>query len=183
MNPSGSMVAAGGGIAAAVVAVIGRPLPTISETTTQFTTVSSTHTSPEKSVGNGVDKVEPDMNTADISMVYNQGSDGAGGGVSGTRGGSMRPTSKDKKKNNKAQTESKRERKAAKTLAIITGKTFCFILFSVLLLQIISVKFICNTIIFSLFICFKCNSKSFVLFLFFCKFQPLLRQLTVIVLN
>lgn len=118
MNPSGSMVAAGGGIAAAVVAVIGRPLPTISETTTQFTTVSSTHTSPEKSCGNGVDKVEPDLNTADISMVYGQGSGGGGG-----PGGSMRPSKQEKKaKSNKAQTESKRERKAAKTLAIITGK-------------------------------------------------------------
>lgn len=110
---SGSMVAAGGGIAAAVVAVIGRPLPTISETTTQFTTVSSTHTSPEKSVGNGMDKIEPDLPTADISMVYAQQS------------ASQKPSiiCRNKKPNaNKAQTESKRERKAAKTLAIITGK-------------------------------------------------------------
>lgn len=109
MQPnSGSMVAAGGGIAAAVVAVIGRPLPTISETTTQFTTVSSTHTSPEKSVGNGV---EPDLPTADISMVYSQ------------QLGSQKPStiSRKKQQNNKQQTESKRERKAAKTLAIITG--------------------------------------------------------------
>lgn len=131
------MVAAGGGIAAAVVAVIGRPLPTISETTTQFTTVSSTHTSPEKSVGNGVDKVEPDLNTADISMVYGQQGSGCGGGGGGGGMGSMRPSKQDKKKsqNNKAQTESKRERKAAKTLAIITGelsyisRNFIFIYF------------------------------------------------------
>lgn len=117
--PSGSMVAAGGGIAAAVVAVIGRPLPTISETTTQFTTVSSTHTSPEKSVGNGVDKVEPDLNTADISIVYSQNQQQQ------QQGSVMHKTSimsKKKSQSNKAQTESKRERKAAKTLAIITGK-------------------------------------------------------------
>lgn len=110
---SGSMVAAGGGIAAAVVAVIGRPLPTISETTTQFTTVSSTHTSPEKSVGNGMDKIEADLPTADISMVYAQQS------------ASQKPSiicRNKKPHSNKAQTESKRERKAAKTLAIITGK-------------------------------------------------------------
>lgn len=107
---SGSMVAAGGGIAAAVVAVIGRPLPTISETTTQFTTVSSTHTSPEKSVGNGV---EPDLPTADISMVYAQQSSS-----------SYKPSiiTRKKTQSSKAQTESKRERKAAKTLAIITGE-------------------------------------------------------------
>lgn len=37
-----------GGIAAAVITIIGRPLPTISETTTAFTNVSSANTSPEK---------------------------------------------------------------------------------------------------------------------------------------
>ncbi|XP_063697062.1 5-hydroxytryptamine receptor-like, partial [Culicoides brevitarsis] len=113
---SGSMVAGGGAIAAAVVAVIGRPLPTISETTTQFTTVSSTHTSPEKSCGNGVDKIEADLPTADISMVYAQQS------------ASQKPSiilRNKKPHSNKAQTESKRERKAAKTLAIITGAFVC----------------------------------------------------------
>ncbi|XP_023290106.1 5-hydroxytryptamine receptor [Orussus abietinus] len=86
---------ASGGIAAAVVAVIGRPLPTISETTTAFTTVSSTNTSPEKtSYHNGLD---PDPPTLEASP---------------------RPAASRRKK---IAADSKRERKAAKTLAIITG--------------------------------------------------------------
>ncbi|XP_066588179.1 5-hydroxytryptamine receptor-like isoform X2 [Prorops nasuta] len=86
---------ASGGIAAAVVAVIGRPLPTISETTTAFTTVSSTNTSPEKtSYHNGLDPDPPTMDT------------------------SPRPVALRKKK---IAADSKRERKAAKTLVIITG--------------------------------------------------------------
>ncbi|XP_043270642.1 5-hydroxytryptamine receptor-like isoform X2 [Venturia canescens] len=84
-----------GGIAAAVVAVIGRPLPTISETTTQFTTVSSPNTSPEKtSYHNGLD---PDPPTLEASP---------------------KPVASRRKK---IPAESKKERKAAKTLAIITG--------------------------------------------------------------
>ncbi|XP_046467399.1 5-hydroxytryptamine receptor-like isoform X1 [Neodiprion pinetum] len=86
---------ASGGIAAAVVAVIGRPLPTISETTTAFTTVSSTNTSPEKtSYHNGLEADPPTMET------------------------SPRPAISRRKK---IAADSKRERKAAKTLAIITG--------------------------------------------------------------
>ncbi|XP_015605162.1 5-hydroxytryptamine receptor [Cephus cinctus] len=84
-----------GGIAAAVVAVIGRPLPTISETTTAFTTVSSTNTSPEKmSYHNGLEADPP------------------------TSEASLRPPVSRRKK---IAADSKRERKAAKTLAIITG--------------------------------------------------------------
>lgn len=61
LNPAASGAvaassAASGGIAAAVVTVIGRPLPTLSETTTAFTNVSSTNSSPEKgSLGNGIE--------------------------------------------------------------------------------------------------------------------------------
>lgn len=62
-NPAAGGIAGGlaqasgtGGIAAAVVTIIGRPLPTISETTTAFTNVSSNNTSPEKtSFANGLD--------------------------------------------------------------------------------------------------------------------------------
>ncbi|KAL1138169.1 hypothetical protein AAG570_009861 [Ranatra chinensis] len=90
-----------GGIAAAVVGVIGRPLPTISEaatttttTTTAFTNLSSANTSPEKgSLGNGIEADAPTMD----------------------------PTSTVHKRKNKEAADSKRERKAAKTLAIITG--------------------------------------------------------------
>ncbi|XP_037917927.1 5-hydroxytryptamine receptor-like isoform X2 [Hermetia illucens] len=102
-----------GGIAAAVVTVIGRPLPTISETTTAFTNISSTHTSPEKgSYGNGVDRVENDPPTADISTY----------GTTGTTP-NFRPTITRKK--TQTSVDSKRERKAAKTLAIITGAFVC----------------------------------------------------------
>ncbi|XP_074113808.1 5-hydroxytryptamine receptor-like isoform X1 [Cotesia typhae] len=89
-----------GGIAAAVVTVIGRPLPTISETTTTttaFTTVSSNNASPEKtSYHNGL---EPEPSTMD--------------------GLPAKPAVVIRKK--KKAAESKRERKAAKTLSIITG--------------------------------------------------------------
>ncbi|KAG8269915.1 5-hydroxytryptamine receptor [Homalodisca vitripennis] len=98
-----------GGIAAAVVGVIGRPLPTISEattttTTTAFTNVSSTNTSPEKgSFGNGL---EADPPTVDL-------------------GSSPYPPPPvhhhPPKRKSKEAADSKRERKAAKTLAIITG--------------------------------------------------------------
>lgn len=83
--------------------VMCRPPPTVSETTA-FTTVSSTNTSPEKtSAANGL---QPDPVTMD--------------GVSGV---SPQPPSHShaKRKAHKAAAESKRERKAAKTLAIITG--------------------------------------------------------------
>lgn len=107
-NPAAGGIAGGlavasgtGGIAAAVVTIIGRPLPTISETTTAFTTVSSNNTSPEKtSYPNGL---EPDPPTA------------TDGGVS-----CYQPQYPVKRKA-KYSADSKRERKAAKTLAIITG--------------------------------------------------------------
>lgn len=90
-----------GGIAAAVVAVIGRPLPTISETTTAFTNVSSTNTSPEKgSFGNGVDRIENDPPTAEISVTYP----------------SNPSIIKSTRKKHQNSADSKRERKAAKTL-------------------------------------------------------------------
>ncbi|KRT84884.1 G protein-coupled receptor [Oryctes borbonicus] len=107
-NPAAGGIAGGlavasgtGGIAAAVVTIIGRPLPTISETTTAFTTVSSNNTSPEKtSYPNGL---EPDPPTT------------TDGGVS-----CYQPQHPVKRKT-KYSADSKRERKAAKTLAIITG--------------------------------------------------------------
>lgn len=104
-----------GGIAAAVVAVIGRPLPTISETTTAFTTVSSTNTSPEKQpLGNGV---EPDLPTADCLSSYQQ----------------TLPYPVPVKRKMKEAADSKRERKAAKTLAIITGAfVVCWLPFFIL---------------------------------------------------
>nr|QBH22222.1 serotonin receptor 1B [Nephotettix cincticeps] len=98
-----------GGIAAAVVGVIGRPLPTISEattttTTTAFTNVSSTNTSPEKgSFGNGL---EADPPTVDLGSCQYQ-----------PPPAHPHPP----KRKTKENADSKRERKAAKTLAIITG--------------------------------------------------------------
>lgn len=93
-----------GGIAAAVITVIGRPLPTISETTTAFTTVSSTNTSPEKgSFANGLEPEAPTVTDCNISPSYQQQH--------------HYPT----KRKPKDSADSKRERKAAKTLAIITG--------------------------------------------------------------
>ncbi|KAI5709588.1 hypothetical protein M8J75_001461 [Diaphorina citri] len=91
----------GGGLAAAMVGVIGRPLPTISEattttTTTAVTNVSSTNTSPEKV------PVEIDPTTNDLQV-----------------------TAAPVKVRKKEAADSKRERKAAKTLAIITGAFVC----------------------------------------------------------
>ncbi|KDR21127.1 5-hydroxytryptamine receptor, partial [Zootermopsis nevadensis] len=104
--PSGSEPTPGttGGIAAALVTVIGRPLPTISETTTAFTNVSSTNTSPEKgSIANGLEPDGPTVTDCNISPSYQQHH--------------HYPT----KRKSKDSADSKRERKAAKTLAIITG--------------------------------------------------------------
>ncbi|XP_044754196.1 5-hydroxytryptamine receptor-like [Coccinella septempunctata] len=102
---AGGLAAASGtgGIAAAVVTVIGRPLPTISETTntTAFTTVSS-NSSPEKtSCANGLEIDGP--TATDCSVQYTP------------------PTFYPVKRKNKDNADSKKERKAAKTLAIITG--------------------------------------------------------------
>ncbi|XP_039301137.1 5-hydroxytryptamine receptor-like, partial [Nilaparvata lugens] len=104
-----------GGIAAAVVGVIGRPLPTISEatttttTTTAFTNVSSANTSPEKgSFGNGL---EADPPTCDPMSS-----------IGPTAGANYsQPPPLKQRKQPKESAETKRERKAAKTLAIITG--------------------------------------------------------------
>lgn len=113
----GALAAAGssGGIAAAVVAVIGRPLPTISETTTTaFTTVSSANTSPEKaSFANGV---EADPPTADCMSSY-----------------PPPPCKYAARRKPKEAVDSKREKKAAKTLAIITGAfVVCWLPFFIL---------------------------------------------------
>ncbi|XP_053685636.1 5-hydroxytryptamine receptor-like [Sabethes cyaneus] len=116
-GPTANVVGGSGGIAAAVVAVIGRPLPTISETTTAFTNVSSANTSPEKaSFGNGIerDRIEADLPTADMSTAYPS---------QGASCSSVKPSIM--KKKSQAATDSKRERKAAKTLAIITGAFVC----------------------------------------------------------
>ncbi|KAG5869826.1 hypothetical protein JTB14_020184 [Gonioctena quinquepunctata] len=106
-NPAAGGIAGGlaaasgtGGIAAAVVTVIGRPLPTISETTTAFTNVSS-NSSPEKtSCANGLEADLP--TTTECSMTY-------------------QPQQYPIKRKARDGMDSKRERKAAKTLAIITG--------------------------------------------------------------
>lgn len=112
----GALVAAGGsgGIAAAVVAVIGRPLPTISETTTTgVTNVSSNNTSPEKqSCANGLEADPPTTGYGAVAAAYY-------------------PTLVRRKP--KEAADSKRERKAAKTLAIITGAfVACWLPFFVL---------------------------------------------------
>jgi len=154
VHPGGMTVcsiaqAAGGSgtIAAAVVAVIGRPLPTISEattttTTTAFTNVSSTNTSPEKcSYGNGLDeRIENDPPTSDVSIAYPSNIScpphpkpstwkkpkrgGGPGNVPTTLNqaqNKFKPSILKKKTPNANDNSSKRERKAAKTLAIITG--------------------------------------------------------------
>lgn len=112
---AGGLAAASGtgGIAAAVVTIIGRPLPTISETTTAFTTVSSNNTSPEKtSFANGLEADLP--TTTDCSMGY-------------------QPQHYPVKRKSKDSADSKRERKAAKTLAIITGAfVMCWLPFFVM---------------------------------------------------
>ncbi|XP_057665236.1 5-hydroxytryptamine receptor-like isoform X2 [Diorhabda carinulata] len=98
---AGGLAAASGGIAAAVVTVIGRPLPTISETTTAFTNISSNNSSPEKtSFANGLEADLP--TTAECSVAY-------------------QPHQYPIKRKTRDGMDSKRERKAAKTLAIITG--------------------------------------------------------------
>lgn len=143
--PGGLIAQAAGGsgsIAAAVVAVIGRPLPTISEatttttTTTAFTNVSSTNTSPEKvSYGNGLDeRIEIDAPTCDVSISYPSNiscpphpkpsawkKKKRGTSAFGQADTKCKPSILKKKTPTANDNSSKRERKAAKTLAIITS--------------------------------------------------------------
>lgn len=117
-------------------------MPTISEattttTTTAFTNVSSTNTSPEKcSYGNGLDdRIEIDQPTSDnISVAYpsNVSAPPHYSNIPATwkkphgpplqnKDAKSKPSILKKKTPAVNDTSSKRERKAAKTLAIITG--------------------------------------------------------------
>lgn len=129
--------AAGGSgtIAAAVVTMMGRPLPTISEmttTTTAFTNVSSTNTTPEKTAyGNGLEQQQTGQSPAGVSpqpqppppqqhqLLQPQ-----------QPPSSMQQVQQSQRRTpdlrqRVATLDSKRERKAAKTLAIITGAFVC----------------------------------------------------------
>ncbi|XP_017775697.1 PREDICTED: 5-hydroxytryptamine receptor-like [Nicrophorus vespilloides] len=137
---AGGLAAASGtgGIAAAVVTIIGRPLPTISETTTTaFTNVSSNNTSPEKtSCANGLD--DPPTTT-----------DGGGGGP----GCYQQPQHYPVKRKVKDSADSKRERKAAKTLAIITGAfVMCWLPFFVMAVLLPIYKDLFKEYVISLFL-------------------------------
>jgi 5-hydroxytryptamine receptor 1 len=116
-------------------------LPTISEattttTTTAFTNVSSTNTSPEKcSYANGLDdRIEVDPPTDNISVAYPSNvscpphplpaswkKPPRGPPISAKDQNKFKPSILKKKTPTVDNTSSKRERKAAKTLAIITG--------------------------------------------------------------
>ncbi|XP_072160346.1 5-hydroxytryptamine receptor isoform X2 [Bemisia tabaci] len=124
--PSGGVVAGlcaagatggNGGIAAAVIGVIGQPLPTISEltttTTTAMTNVSSANSSPEKgSFGNGLEEdAPPTVNGPSLPTLV----------PPSPLPPPLKPPPPPPPKRKKESADSKRERKAAKTLAIITG--------------------------------------------------------------
>lgn len=147
-----------GAMATAIVAVIGRPLPTISEattttTTTAFTNVSSTNTSPEKTYHNGLDdRIEMDPPSCDVPSAYPSNVSCPPHPMPNTwkkqqlaheallnnnpaalllnkdhqlnplkQENKAKPSILKKKTANDKDNSSKRERKAAKTLAIITG--------------------------------------------------------------
>ncbi|CRL00794.1 CLUMA_CG014046, isoform A [Clunio marinus] len=177
--PGGCIAQAAGGsgtIAAAVVAVIGRPLPTISEattttTTTAFTNVSSANTSPEKcSYGNGLDdRIEIDPPTSDnVSVAYPSNiscpphpipaswkKSTCGSESTNIDQNKFKPSILKKKPATSNDTSSKRERKAAKTLAIITGAfVVCWMPFFVIavLLPICAEECQISPVIISLFL-------------------------------
>ena len=152
-------------------------MPTISEatttttTTTAFTNVSSTNTSPEKcSYGNGLDdqRIENDPPTDNISVAYPSNISCPPHPIPASWKKPPRGppgTSKDQNKYKPSilkkkpatinDTSSKRERKAAKTLAIITGAfVVCWMPFFVIavLLPICADECQISPIIISLFL-------------------------------
>jgi 5-hydroxytryptamine receptor 1 len=203
LNTSGCVAQAvgsgSGAMVTAVVAVIGRPLPTISEattttTTTAFTNVSSTNTSPEKcSYGNGLDdRIEMDPPTSDVSCAYPSNVSCPPHPIPNTwkkqqqsllskhspmtlltpmqtpsmlqqkqslqqqqMDSKAKPSILKKKAPNANDQSSKRERKAAKTLAIITGAfVVCWMPFFVIavLLPICADECAISPVIISLFL-------------------------------
>lgn len=98
-----------GVIATAIVGAIGQPLPTITEgTTTNITTVTTgTSGSSGRPTRSNANELETDIGTEATSSTQPQAL--------------QLPVKAKKKKMKKGPLDSKRERKAAKTLAIITG--------------------------------------------------------------
>lgn len=134
---SGGLIASAaggsGGIAAAVITIIGRPLPTISETTTAFTNISSANTSPEKSAtGHAQQPPQPQpaqhhLQTAGAGVIVQDDPTTAEYVSAGNYlpSKSISSAASRSKKTHSNTADSKRERKAAKTLAIITGAFVC----------------------------------------------------------
>lgn len=150
-------------------------LPTISEattttTTTAFTNVSSNNTSPEKcSYGNGLDdRIEIDPPTDNISVAYPSNiscpphpipaswkKPSRGPSVPSKDQNKSKPSILKKKTPTANDNSSKRERKAAKTLAIITGAfVVCWMPFFVIavLLPVCAEDCAISPIIISLFL-------------------------------
>lgn len=146
-------------------------LPTISEattttTTTAFTNVSSTNTSPEKcSYGNGLDeRIEIDPPTDNISVAYPSNiscpphpnpASWKKPPVVNKDPKQFKPSILKKKTPTANDMSSKRERKAAKTLAIITGAfVVCWAPFFVIaiLLPICAEECAISPVIISLFL-------------------------------